>query len=67
VVFPIEARARSLTSVKTPDLTMKEVAEKFGSGRYRALERLWLQEGYNAIGGIQSSAIKGAVSAPNAV
>jgi len=47
-----------LTNVKTPDLTMKEAAEKFGSGRYRALERLWLQEGYNAIGGIGSHTLK---------
>jgi hypothetical protein len=49
---------RDLTNVKTPDLTMKEAAEKFGSGRYRALERLWLQEGYNAIGGIESHTLK---------
>ena len=49
---------RGLVGVATPHLTMKEAAEKFGSGRYRALERLWLQEGYNAIGGIELHTLK---------
>ena len=47
---------RDLTNVTAPDLSMKEAENKFGSARYRALERLWLQEGWWGISGIDSHA-----------
>jgi len=37
---------------------MEEAEKKFRSGRYRALERLWLQEGWWGISGIDSHTLK---------